>query len=105
MDRQASPELLDAVKVEALSVQGVEGVETLRVRKVGLEYLVDIHVEVAPDRTVKEGHDIAHAVKDRVLDRFVPIRDVLVHVEPSPARVAPTSGSQSAGSGSSENAQ
>ncbi len=85
MDRQADPELLEAVKTEALAVEGVEGVETLRVRKVGLEYLVDIHVEVAPDRTVKEGHDIAHAVKDRVLDRFVPIRDVLVHVEPSPA--------------------
>jgi cation diffusion facilitator family transporter len=83
MDRQAEPELLEAVKLEALAVEGVEGVETLRVRKVGLEYLVDIHVEVAPDRTVKEGHDIAHAVKDRVLDRFVPIRDVLVHVEPS----------------------
>ncbi len=88
MDRQADPELLEAVKVEALSVEGVEGVETLRVRKVGLEYLVDIHVEVAPDRTVKEGHDIAHAVKDHVLDRFVPIRDVLVHVEPAPERVA-----------------
>lgn len=86
MDRQASPDLLDAVRDQALSVPGVEGVETLRVRKVGLEYLVDIHVEVAPDQTVKEGHDIAHAVKDRVLERFVPIRDVLVHVEPSPGK-------------------
>jgi cation diffusion facilitator family transporter len=84
MDRQAGPELLDAVRTEALAVEGVLGVETLRVRKVGLEYLVDIHVEVAPERTVRDGHSIAHAVKDRVIERFVPIRDVLVHVEPSP---------------------
>jgi cation diffusion facilitator family transporter len=83
MDRQADPELLDAVRLEALAVDGVQGVETLRVRKVGLEYLVDIHVEVDPDYTVRDGHAIAHAVKDRVLDQFVPIRDVLVHVEPS----------------------
>jgi cation diffusion facilitator family transporter len=86
MDRQADPELLDAVRSEALSVDGVLGVETLRVRKVGLEYLVDIHVEVDPEHSVKDGHAIAHAVKDRVIDRLVPIRDVLVHVEPSPAK-------------------
>ncbi len=83
MDRQADPALLDAVRLEALGVEGVRGVETLRVRKVGLEYLVDIHVEVDPDRTVRDGHAIAHAVKDRVIGQFVPIRDVLVHVEPS----------------------
>jgi cation diffusion facilitator family transporter len=86
MDRQADPELLDAVRSEALSVDGVLGVETLRVRKVGLEYLVDIHVEVDPEHSVKHGHAIAHAVKDRVIDRLVPIRDVLVHVEPSPVK-------------------
>jgi cation diffusion facilitator family transporter len=85
MDRQADPALLDAVRAEALAVQGVMGVETLRVRKVGLEYLVDIHVEVDPDHTVRDGHAIAHAVKDRVIGQFVPIRDVLVHVEPSEA--------------------
>jgi cation diffusion facilitator family transporter len=84
MDRQADPELLSAVRGEALAVEGVLGVETLRVRKVGLEYLVDIHVEVDPERTVRDGHAIAHAVKDRVIDHVVPIRDVLVHVEPSP---------------------
>ena len=85
MDRQASPEMIDSVRDEALSVPGVLGVEKLRVRKVGLEYLVDIHVEVAPDQTVRDGHAIAHAVKDRVIGRIITIRDVLVHVEPSPA--------------------
>lgn len=86
MDRQADPVLLDAVRTEALAVEGVMGVETLRVRKVGLEYLVDIHVEVDPEHTVRDGHAIAHAVKDRVIDHFAPIRDVLVHVEPSEAK-------------------
>ncbi len=86
MDRQADPVMLDAVRSEALAVKGVMGVETLRVRKVGLEYLVDIHVEVDPDHTVRDGHAIAHAVKDRVIDQIVPIRDVLVHVEPSDAK-------------------
>ena len=85
MDRQADPELLDAVRTEALAVPGVLGVETLRVRKAGLEYLVDIHVEVDPEHSVKDGHAIAHVVKDRLIGRAGPVRDVLVHVEPSPA--------------------
>jgi cation diffusion facilitator family transporter len=86
MDAQAGPELLAAVRREALAVEGVRGVEKLHARKAGLEYLVDIHVEVDGDRTVREGHEIAHAVKDRVLGTVVPVKDVLVHVEPSPPR-------------------
>jgi len=84
MDRQAAPGLLAEVRRQAAAVAGVMGVETLRVRKTGLEYLVDIHVEVAPDQTVAQGHAIAHAVKDVVIGRVPAIRDVLVHVEPHP---------------------
>jgi cation diffusion facilitator family transporter len=82
MDRQADPDVLDAVRREALAVPGVLGVETLRVRRAGIEYLVDIHVEVDPDQSVRDGHKIAHAVKDRVIRLSGPVRDVLVHVEP-----------------------
>jgi cation diffusion facilitator family transporter len=82
MDRQAGPELLKVVRREASTVARVRAIEKLRIRKVGLEYLVDIHVEVDPDETVKEGHAIAHAVKDRLVRQVPAIRDVMVHVEP-----------------------
>jgi cation diffusion facilitator family transporter len=82
MDRQADPALLAEVRREASAVPGVRAVEKLRVRKVGLEYLVDIHIEVDSSKTVTEGHAIAHAVKDRVVGRLGVVRDVLVHVEP-----------------------
>ena len=82
MDRQAPADVLAAVRSAASAVSGVLNVETLRARKSGLDYLVDIHIEVAPDLTVEVGHDIAHAVKDHIRDRVPAIRDVLVHVEP-----------------------
>ena len=82
MDRQADPDTLAAVRREAEAVPGVRGVEKLLVRKAGLEYLVDIHVEVDPELTVREGHAIGHAVKDRLLERLVTVKDVLVHIEP-----------------------
>jgi cation diffusion facilitator family transporter len=94
MDRQAGSELVEEVRRQALTVSGVRGVEKLLVRKTGLEYLVDIHVEVDPSLTVREGHAIAHAVKDRVVQNIVLIKDVLVHIEPAPDRV-PTGASRS----------
>jgi cation diffusion facilitator family transporter len=87
MDRQAGPELLATVHREAAAVPGVRAVEKLRIRKLGLEYLVDIHVEVDPGETVVEGHAIAHKVKDRLIHQVPAVRDVLVHVEPHHAPV------------------
>jgi divalent metal cation (Fe/Co/Zn/Cd) transporter len=82
MDRQADSVLLDTVRREAAAVPGVRAIEKLRIRKAGLEYLVDIHVEVDPDMTVETGHAIAHAVKDRLVRQVPAVRDVMVHIEP-----------------------
>lgn len=84
MDSQASPELVSKVRTIAASVPGVTGVEKLWVRKSGLEYFVDIHIEVPPTMTVAEGHDIGHHVKRRLKAEIPTLRDVLVHLEPCP---------------------
>jgi cation diffusion facilitator family transporter len=83
MDRQADPELLDTIRRVALEVDGVRGLDKLHVRKTGLEYLVDIHVEVSPDISVRQGHSIGHAVKDRLISQITAVKDVLVHIEPA----------------------
>jgi len=84
MDRQADADLLREVRHKALAVVGVRGVEKLLARKAGLEYLVDIHVEVDPNLPVRAGHAIAHDVKNRLLKEIVRVKDVLVHIEPAP---------------------
>jgi cation diffusion facilitator family transporter len=91
--RPALAELMDevpntsteaAVREAASSVPGVLGIETCLVRKTGLAYLVDLHVEVDGDLTVREGHRIAHESKDAVMAAVPQVLDVLVHVEPVP---------------------
>ena len=82
MDLQASDGLVQGIKRAANSVTGVARVETLWVRKSGLEYFADIHIEVDPHLTVEKGHLIGHRVKDLLLDQFPSLRDVLVHLEP-----------------------
>ncbi len=84
MDLQANDEFVQQIQSVAEDVSGVRNVETLWVRKSGLEYFADIHVEVDACLTVDEGHRIGHGVKDRLRQRFPMLRDVLVHLEPYP---------------------
>lgn len=84
MDVQADDDMVNAIRETAETVESVKAVEKLWVRKTGLEYLADIHLEVDAQMTVEEGHRIAHLVKDRLLAEFATLRDVLVHLEPYP---------------------
>jgi cation diffusion facilitator family transporter len=82
MDLQAEPKFVEAIRHSAVSVDDVVAVEKLWVRKSGLEFFIDIHIEVPPTMTVHRGHEVGHAVKAKLLHLFPSVRDVLVHLEP-----------------------
>jgi cation diffusion facilitator family transporter len=82
MDAAPPRELEEAVRTVALSVPGVTAIDQCRIRKMGLELWIDIHIEVDGDISVRKGHAIAHLVKDRIRSENPSVADVLVHVEP-----------------------
>ncbi len=82
MDAAPSGDWASEIRAIALRVEGVMDIEKCFVRKMGLEYFVDLHVIVDGDQTVRFGHDVAHAVKKAILEAKPVIYDVLVHVEP-----------------------
>jgi len=90
MDAVPDAGIETAVRASATTVPGVMGIETCLVRKTGLAYLVDLHVEVDGELTVREGHRIAHEAKDAVMAAVPQVLDVLVHVEPVPHPTANT---------------
>ena len=51
----------------------------------GLEFYVDLHVEVDGEMSVRVGHYLAHKVKDAIKRTNPGIADVLVHIEPAKA--------------------
>jgi cation diffusion facilitator family transporter len=83
MDTAPPKALEDAVRAAASAVPGVVEVEKCRVRKMGIDHYVDLHVGVRAELTVREGHRIAHEVKDAIRAGNPAIADVLVHIEPS----------------------
>ncbi len=82
MDAAPSNEIVQKVRELASSVPLVKDVEKCYVRKMGFDYYVDIHIEVAGHLSVTEGHKIAHEVKDKILKSNLRVTNVLVHVEP-----------------------
>jgi cation diffusion facilitator family transporter len=82
MDTAQPAETVEDIRALAAQVAGVIGVEKCHVRKMGFHYYVDLHIEVAGDISVREGHDIAHNVKDFIREQRPMVADVLTHVEP-----------------------
>jgi cation diffusion facilitator family transporter len=82
MDAAPSPDIEENVRSLAAGVPGVMALDKCFVRKMGLEFYVDLHVVVDGSITVAGGHEIAHRVKDAVCSSTLPVANVLVHIEP-----------------------
>lgn len=83
MDRSPAEGLVESAKRVAESRPGVHKVEKLLMRKMGLYFLADMHLEVAPDMTVRDSHSLAHDVKAHIQRELPQIVEVTIHVEPA----------------------
>ncbi len=72
------------IRRTASEVEGVIGLDKCRVRKMGFAFYIDLDILVDATIPVREGHDIAHKVKDKLLKSNERIANVLIHVEPFP---------------------
>ncbi len=83
LDTMPEPEKMAEIREVASAVPGTLGIEKCFARRTGLRYHVDLHLEVDPEMTVRESHEVAAEVKHRLKDQLGWIADVLVHVEPA----------------------
>jgi divalent metal cation (Fe/Co/Zn/Cd) transporter len=88
MDTMPNEERMAELRRLTEEMPRVRGVEKCFARKTGLHYHVDIHLEVDPDLTVKESHDIATQARFQIREKLPWVADVLVHVEPSTSPTA-----------------
>jgi cation diffusion facilitator family transporter len=84
VDTMPEEKKLAEIRTAALSVAGTLGIEKCLARRTGLKYHVDLHLEVDPEMTVQESHEIAAEVRFAIKRDLPWVADVLVHVEPSP---------------------
>jgi cation diffusion facilitator family transporter len=82
MDEHLYDDLLEDIRRVSLTVEGVSDTEKCFIRKAGMSYHVDLHAHVNAEITVREGHEIAHRLKDQLQKEIPQLRQILIHIEP-----------------------
>ena len=82
MDEAPDRSIKDRVLEAARSVAGVRNVENLKVRRSGLGFFADVHVQADPAISLEDAHEIAATVKYAILGAIPSVVGVLVHMEP-----------------------
>jgi cation diffusion facilitator family transporter len=83
MDEHRYDDLVENIRQESLKVEGILGTEKCFIRKAGMKYHVDLHAIVDAKISVKEGHDLAHKLKDTLRSKILELGHVLIHIEPN----------------------
>lgn len=82
MEEHRYGKLVEEIREASMLVNGVITTEKCFVRKMGMTFHVDLHAIVNGDISVREGHEIAHRLKDHLLATKPEIADVHIHIEP-----------------------
>jgi cation diffusion facilitator family transporter len=83
MDENLYEDVQQKIREIAMMVPGVINTEKCLIRKAGMQYHVDLHAIIDGDITVKQGHDLAHELKDKLMQEIPDLGNVLIHVEPA----------------------
>ncbi|HKZ17175.1 MAG TPA: cation diffusion facilitator family transporter [Geobacteraceae bacterium] len=82
MDGRPPDELIRAITKLAEGIKGVEHVHQIKARRSGQFLLIDLKLDMDPEMTVKESHDIATEVKRKIFHNHPNVGDVMIHINP-----------------------
>lgn len=86
LDTAPRREIIDDLREHILTTPGTIAYHDFRVRKTGDYYEVNLHLQIQPDLTIQQGHDIASDVRDALKQAHPEVFNVLVHLEPATDR-------------------
>ena len=70
------------VRTVVMSVPGVLGCHHIRTRGSADHAFLDLHVWADRAMRLDDAHSLSHVVKDRLLERYPQLADVIIHIEP-----------------------
>lgn len=82
MDGSAPKDFIAEINRLAELVKHVESVHEIRARRSGQYIIIDLKLEMAPDMTVKQSHDVASEVKRLIFMAYPNVGDVMIHINP-----------------------
>ncbi|MBK7923022.1 MAG: cation transporter [Gemmatimonadetes bacterium] len=82
MDKSPGAHLLERIGEAARATTDVRHIEKLKVRKAGLQYYVDLHVQADPALSLHDAHILSGRVKTAIRAAVPEVAGVLIHMEP-----------------------
>lgn len=82
MDKSPGADLLERISAAARATPDVRHIEKLKVRKTGLQYHVDLHVQADPALSLHDAHILSGRVKSAIRASVPEVAGVLIHMEP-----------------------
>jgi cation diffusion facilitator family transporter len=82
MDENLYDDLIQKIRKVSLHVDGIIDTEKCFIRKAGMKHHVDLHAIVDSSISVKEGHELAHRLKNFLRQEIPELGHVLIHIEP-----------------------
>ncbi len=81
----AAPEraMVEDLREHILPIEGARAYHDFRVRKIGDFFELDLHLQVDPQLSVEDGHEIARRVKEEIRRTHPEVIRALVHLEPA----------------------
>jgi len=86
MDRSPPQEVINLINNEVKKIPGVVGIHRIRARRMGRDFVIDMHVDVDPSISLITAHEIAHDVEKKLEDSGR-VESVLVHICPSGIKI------------------
>ncbi len=87
IDTALSHEEVETLKQAIINIDGVVGLHMLRSRLMGGRALIDVHLQVDGNISVSEGHQISEFVRQRLINDFESVDEVLVHIDPEDDKI------------------
>jgi len=82
MDGAVHGDYIQEITSLAEAVPHVEQVHEIRARRSGQYIIIDLKLEMDPEMTVKQSHDVATEVKRQIFEQFHNVGDVMIHINP-----------------------
>ncbi|QIZ10413.1 cation transporter [Priestia megaterium] len=82
LERNINTETLQEYIAVVNEFQEVKRIDRIRARELGHYVLVDLRIAIDHYKTIKQGHDLAKLIKQKLMDKFDNIQEVLIHLNP-----------------------
>ncbi len=82
VDKSCSTEFIEEIKQLVLKIDGVEDIDSIKTRLFGNKCYIDIEVSADETLSLKEAHEIAQTIHDKIENTYQETKHCMVHMNP-----------------------